>query len=603
MTIRQFKAGDTPILTAQLAQETSVDEDGEPGYEGIELEEVELEEATVLVYIRHEASGSIVAAGDEADVVDVKEGYVEYAMDATQTAAPGEYTVEFVATWPDSHADKPGHKHTWPTEGYETIEATDSINRDASLDVVEIDVEFDHVDANSATIDSLSAGALENEVDRYIGTDADVNDLSNTISDNEVIVIGRPETPYELTDWLDIDGVSNVTIQTQSPYAANGAPIFKTADGADVGGIRLGSSTACENIILSGVGHDGNPENQDSSVFDLDSIQVHNATNTTIEKFHLQRQSPFRVHNDGGSGITVFETAQDTTIRHGFIPNPGDRGMQISGQVGEIYGVVESDGYDRMASFRSTAKNWRVSNIHGRNIIDGAMIGFDGGAESIHCYNVSSYNVERGLTRAGASASSGDRPTDIVIDGGYAYSDTPVESGMRTDNGLTNATFRNIKVYATDAINHGIRIVPDTNPENVRFQNVDIHIEGTGDVFRGITVGDAGTSWENVWVTGSNLDQSIDIQEDITVKNGHFNAGNEDVRITSGVSTARLLNVEYGSLVENGSGNLINGVGDEAAGAGNPPAGSKWSVGDQIFNTDDSTLWLKAKDGTMVQIV
>lgn len=208
--IRQFKAGDTPTIRAQLAQQVNVDEDGEPGYEGIELDEVNLQDATVSVYIRHDPSGSIVAAGDEAEVVDVKEGHVEYTMAPTQTAAPGEYTIEFVAKWPADHAERPGEIKTWPTEGYETVEATDSINRDASLDILEIDVQFDHVDANSMSLGAIddvestvstnqsNIGNLQNRTSRLSGdgTSADLESLST----GQIGNTHRVETETELRD-------------------------------------------------------------------------------------------------------------------------------------------------------------------------------------------------------------------------------------------------------------------------------------------------------------------------------------------------------------------------------------------------------------------
>jgi len=43
---------------------------------------------------------------------------------------------------------------------------------------------------------------------------------------------------------------------------------------------------------------------------------------------------------------------------------------------------------------------------------------------------------------------------------------------------------------------------------------------------------------------------------------------------------------------------IINGVGREAAGPGNPPSNSNWKAGDIVENTDDGTIWLKRSNGT-----
>jgi len=47
---------------------------------------------------------------------------------------------------------------------------------------------------------------------------------------------------------------------------------------------------------------------------------------------------------------------------------------------------------------------------------------------------------------------------------------------------------------------------------------------------------------------------------------------------------------------------VLNGVGREAAGAGNAPTAANWKRGDIVENTDDNTIWVKTTADSMVQI-
>jgi len=85
------------------------------------------------------------------------------------------------------------------------------------------------------------------------------------------------------------------------------------------------------------------------------------------------------------------------------------------------------------------------------------------------------------------------------------------------------------------------------------------------------------------------------------------NSSNVNIRIGSGVARVHItqdaeaysdVNVEDNS----GSGNTINGYGEEAAGAGNTPSAEWWDVGVIVHNTSDNTLWVKDKTGTWRQI-
>lgn len=62
------------------------------------------------------------------------------------------------------------------------------------------------------------------------------------------------------------------------------------------------------------------------------------------------------------------------------------------------------------------------------------------------------------------------------------------------------------------------------------------------------------------------------------------------------------VNNTLGDISDGGTRTRINGFGKEAAGVGNPPTASLWDIGDIVENMDDSTIWIKTDEETMVQI-
>jgi len=75
-----------------------------------------------------------------------------------------------------------------------------------------------------------------------------------------------------------------------------------------------------------------------------------------------------------------------------------------------------------------------------------------------------------------------------------------------------------------------------------------------------------------------------------------------DILIGASSSHNIIIGNEYESIVDNGTYNIIGGIGREAAGAGNPPTATNWRIGNIVRNTDDNTIWIKCYDGVMRQI-
>lgn len=77
--------------------------------------------------------------------------------------------------------------------------------------------------------------------------------------------------------------------------------------------------------------------------------------------------------------------------------------------------------------------------------------------------------------------------------------------------------------------------------------------------------------------------------------------GGTNAMLDQGTNTIHKNN-SYTGGASYGTRPIINGTGQEAAGAGNPPTAANWDTGDQVENTDDNTVWLKTTADTMVQL-
>lgn len=200
--------------------------------------------------------------------------------------------------------------------------------------------------ADGVTANSVSTDELLNIADHIVGTTSELEAAFNNLSVGDTIWIETPSTPYRTTEWLDID-VDGVTVTAQSTHADDGQPLIKVADGANVGGIRVGHNSHCEHITIDGIGYHGNDQNQDQSVIKLHGIKVEDAADVQIVNNYVTRTSPYHVHNEGGSGIACWHTSTDVVIANNKIEDIGDRGIQTASQNVSVYGNRLSNGFDR----------------------------------------------------------------------------------------------------------------------------------------------------------------------------------------------------------------------------------------------------------------
>lgn len=198
----------------------------------------------------------------------------------------------------------------------------------------------------------------------------------NNLSPGETLHISPVNAPYRTTQWLDID-TNGITVI--GPGIRN---LIQPADGADIGGIRIGHHQQCQDIRVSGVGYAGNPTGQGGNAERLHGISVRNARNVSITDNHIQKTHP-TAHGNGGSGISVTNEAINVRITGNTITQYGDRGIQLGGQRVMVSGNFIQNGLDRAISgdlWYSKQENQTVNdaviagNIVG-NAIEGSLIG------------------------------------------------------------------------------------------------------------------------------------------------------------------------------------------------------------------------------------
>jgi hypothetical protein len=203
--------------------------------------------------------------------------------------------------------------------------------------------------------------------DYVVTTTAELHAAFDAVEDGETILITGENSPYRTTQFLDIDA-SDVTVIGEGPR-----PLIRVADGANVGGIRIGYHKHVENITICGVSYDGNPEGQTlrRGGFGIGSFD---AVNTTIEGCDIRRTVPYHEHNRFNSGIIITTQTRGFAIVNNRFVDIGDRAINAHGRFGYIAGNFSEQGFDRMISCEAGEE----LIIHGNRLTgndQGSMIG------------------------------------------------------------------------------------------------------------------------------------------------------------------------------------------------------------------------------------
>lgn len=294
-------------------------------------------------------------------------------------------------------------------------------------------------------------------------------------SPGESIYVTDENAPYRTTQWLDIDQ-DGVTV------AGPGVEeLLKPADRANVGGIRIGHHSACENVVVSGIGYHGNPENQRRGAHRRHGIIVRNASNVTLQGNLLTKTHPYHHHNWGGSGISAEQQSSNVRILGNRIYDIGDRGIQLAGTNIVVAGNVVTDGFDRSVSCDAWAPDG--SDHHARNVTifgnvladnaEGSLTGIGGTPPgSDRGYITVSHNVGSGAHKSFCHVGGRGAIQNFTIEGNVSIQDeSKPHSGIEADiHSATNLTVSNNHLY--DYGDHGILLGPGVSDFSVSNNSV-----------------------------------------------------------------------------------------------------------------------------------
>jgi hypothetical protein len=228
----------------------------------------------------------------------------------------------------------------------------------------------------AASVPSLSADSVGGVADRVVTTTRGLERAFRDLSTGDTVVVG-PGT-YRPADWLAIDE-DGVRVAGAGP----GRTLVKPADGANVGGLHVGRDRRVSDVVVSGVGFDGNEAAMDDEATRCHAFVVDDAERVEIRDCFATRTHPYHRHDAGGSGFTVRRAARDVAVVGNRTDDVGDRGIQVAGRDVLVAGNRLTNGYDRAVSLdvrhpdgrKYYARDVAVVGNLGRDNSDGSVIG------------------------------------------------------------------------------------------------------------------------------------------------------------------------------------------------------------------------------------
>lgn len=299
--------------------------------------------------------------------------------------------------------------------------------------------------------------------DTVVTTTDELESAFADLSGGETVYVTDENAPYRTSRWLDIDqsGVSVVGPGVEE--------LVKPADGSNVGGIRVGHNSHCENVVVRGVGYHGNPENQRRAARRRHGIIVRDATNVTLDGNLVTRTHPYHQHNWGGSGISVESAASSVRVLNNRIYDIGDRGIQLAGRNIVVMGNSVTNGFDRSISCDAWAPDG--SNSHAHNVVvlgnvcggnpQGSVTGIGGNpSDEARGYVTIAHNVGFGQHKSFCHVGGRGAVRNFTIEGNVSVQEgSRARSAVSADiQSATNLTVTNNHFYDYDG--HGVKLGP-----------------------------------------------------------------------------------------------------------------------------------------------
>ncbi|WP_227375045.1 right-handed parallel beta-helix repeat-containing protein [Haladaptatus halobius] len=230
--------------------------------------------------------------------------------------------------------------------------------------------------------------------DTVVTTREQLERTFENLSPGENVWISDEGAPYRTTRWLDID-VDGVTV-----IGPGVRRLVMPADGANVGGIRIGHDGHCENVEVHDIGYHGNPGGQRPSAKRLHGFVVRDTAEVLLSGNSVTRTHPYHEHNTGGSGISVERRATDVGVSNNYVYDIGDRGIQLAGDRIAVVGNTVVNGFDHSVALDA----WVPDERHATNVLvrgnvmggnpQGALVGASGGRQES---NVGYFDVSDNL--------------------------------------------------------------------------------------------------------------------------------------------------------------------------------------------------------------
>ncbi|ELY76274.1 hypothetical protein C488_08372 [Natrinema pellirubrum DSM 15624] len=355
----------------------------------------------------------------------------------------------------------------------------------------------------------LHTDELRGDWDTLVSTGSGlVNALVNA-SQGEIIQCASKS--ITISNWLDLD-VDDVVVR-----GVDGQTTITVADGANVGGFRIGSNSATTGVTVKDFHFDGNYDGQDQTVKRLHAYITEDCDDIEFVRCSATRTSPYQEHNSGGSGFAARSLSTNIRYVDCSTDDIGDRAWQLAGSGHELIRPKTRDGYDRSVSLDIQLPDGSWDGADDVTITDADLGGMaDGSAIKTVQYGASNIRIVdphiHGGIKGGIEAHNSNCSDWTII---------APEIDKQTATGADSALYLcedaiviggDIKQTSTSG---GGGIVIDVQGPNVEISDLDVNIESGGGTNQLTRVEGNHFSWRGEILNADHITVALTLQHRI----------------------------------------------------------------------------------------
>lgn len=204
-----------------------------------------------------------------------------------------------------------------------------------------------------STTDLEDVASIEGVADHIVTQDNELSSVLSNLSDGDVVVVG--DVTHD--SWLDIDGVSDVTI------IGIGNGTITTADSAEVGGFRIGWNSHVENLTIKNLTIDGNDANQTGNITQGSAIHVKDGDEIHIENCDIVNTLVTRGTGTGenSAGVRALNQAGRIVVRNCNFDSNVVRHVETSCTELVIDGMTSTNVNERCISLEALVKDNHIT--------------------------------------------------------------------------------------------------------------------------------------------------------------------------------------------------------------------------------------------------